>query len=250
MAITNEEIAEKLNEIEKSINQSKPLHEVTLRVIEVAIIPVLGLMLSYVVLTSSNKLVNAQLALAKESENTRNQEAEIATELKIFELFIDDLKSPEPTVRDRAISLIGLLDTQTQIKIRSWLEAGGGDLSQDEKQRAIQEIDSRLLQAVNDYINKYRIQVFYDSSQNGHQSEANDIKNALIDLGVNSDIQVLPQGDRASTDQIRYYEQSERDVAEALQFVLSETYTRRSFNLQTVYTESPGSISIFLKTGS
>jgi hypothetical protein len=75
-----------------------------------------------------------------------------------------------------------------------------------------------------------------------------EIKGSLEKADVKSTIEILPQSDKASSDQIRYFAGNERDVAYALQNVLKESYPKYSFKLQTVYTPSSGAISIFLKS--
>jgi septal ring factor EnvC (AmiA/AmiB activator) len=100
-------------------------------------------------------------------------------------------------------------------------------------------------------VNEYKIQIFYNESKSNQKNVALEIKSALEKTGVKSTIQVLaqpPQIDKASTDQIRYFAADERDVAFALQNILNESYSKSSFKLQTVYTPSPGSVSIFLKS--
>ncbi len=97
-------------------------------------------------------------------------------------------------------------------------------------------------------VNEYKIQIFYNKSKPEEKKVAFEIKDALEKAGVKSTIQVLPQFDKASFDQIRYFAENERDIAYALQNVLGEAYSKRSFKLQTSYTRSPGSISIFLKS--
>ncbi|MEO0647582.1 MAG: hypothetical protein AAFZ17_15715 [Cyanobacteria bacterium J06650_10] len=97
-------------------------------------------------------------------------------------------------------------------------------------------------------ISEYEIQIFYNRDKSGQEEEAFDIKRVLETEGVRSEIQVLSQQDRASSDQIRYFAENERDVAFALQNVLRQSYSARRFNLQTVYTPSPNSVSIFLKS--
>jgi hypothetical protein len=99
-----------------------------------------------------------------------------------------------------------------------------------------------------DIVNEYKIQIFYNTSKTEQKEVASEIKTTLEKAGITSSIQILPQTDKASSDQIRYFAQNERDVAYALQNILSETYSKKSFKLQTVYTPSPGSVSIFLKS--
>jgi hypothetical protein len=99
--------------------------------------------------------------------------------------------------------------------------------------------------------NEYKIQIFYNQDKLEQKNVALEIKSALEKTGVKSNIQVLPhpsQIDKASDDQIRYFAENERDVAYALQNILNENYSKRKFKLQTVYTPSPGSVSIFLKS--
>ncbi|MBW4541388.1 MAG: hypothetical protein KME43_19945 [Myxacorys chilensis ATA2-1-KO14] len=97
-------------------------------------------------------------------------------------------------------------------------------------------------------VNEYKIQIFYNESKPDQKKVAFEVKDALEKSGVKSTIQVLPQLDKASSNQIRYFAETEREVAYALQNVLGEAYPKRSFKLQTVYTSSPGSISIFLES--
>lgn len=99
-----------------------------------------------------------------------------------------------------------------------------------------------------DIVNQYKIQIFYNASKSEQKDTANEIKDALQNVGVATSVEVLPQQDQASSNQIRYFAETEQEVAEALQNILQLTYSKRSFNLQTVYTSSPGSISIFLKS--
>jgi chromosome segregation ATPase len=104
------------------------------------------------------------------------------------------------------------------------------------------------LNSLLDIINGYKIQIFYNESKPNQRNVASEIKGALEKAGVKSTIQILPQLDKASSDQIRYFAENEREVAYALQNVLEEAYPKYSFKLQTVYTPSPGSISVFLKS--
>ena len=63
-----------------------------------------------------------------------------------------------------------------------------------------------------DIVNKYKIQIFHNGSES-EQKIAAEIKDALGKEGVKSTIQVLRQRDQASSDQIRYFDQNERNVA-------------------------------------
>ncbi len=102
-----------------------------------------------------------------------------------------------------------------------------------------------------DITNNYKIQILYNQDKSEQRRLAFEIKSALEKTGVKSNIQVLPQSsqiDKATDDQIRYFAENERDVAYALQNILNDTYSKRKFKLQTVYTPSPGSVSIFLKS--
>ncbi|MDZ7996102.1 MAG: hypothetical protein RM022_013460 [Nostoc sp. EfeVER01] len=106
---------------------------------------------------------------------------------------------------------------------------------------------NKPLDSLVNIVNEYKIQIFYNQSKSDEKTVALAIKDALEGAGVKSTIQVLPQVDKASSDQIRYFAKNEREVAYALQNILGEAYPKRSFKLQTVYTPSPGLISIFLK---
>ena len=111
----------------------------------------------------------------------------------------------------------------------------------------IKDGNDSLLKLVNDY----SIQIFFNENISGQKKEAFEIKEGLVRLGVKSpiDVRVRPkQLDKASSNQIRYYDANERDVAYALQEILAKTDPGMRFNLQTVYTPSPGSVSIFLKS--
>lgn len=111
-------------------------------------------------------------------------------------------------------------------------------------------VDAELTSLVR-IVNDYKIQIFYNPNKLNQKVVAFDIKEALTTVGITStNIEVKPnhQYDKASSNQIRYFAKNEREVAFALQNVLNRTYSKRSFNLQTVYTPSPGSVSIFLKT--
>jgi hypothetical protein len=99
-------------------------------------------------------------------------------------------------------------------------------------------------------VNEYKIQIFYNEEKPEQEQIAFEIKNALNKAGVTSVIEVKPQRDRASSDQIRYFPENETEVANILQSILEKTYPKRRFNLQRVYTPSPGAVSIFLKTES
>lgn len=99
-------------------------------------------------------------------------------------------------------------------------------------------------------VNEYQIKIFYNRKKSEQKIIAFEIKQALEDVGVTSLIKVLPQRDKASSDQIRYFPENESEVANALQSILTETYPKRSFRLQRVYTRTPGEVSIFLKTES
>lgn len=99
-----------------------------------------------------------------------------------------------------------------------------------------------------DIVNQYEIQIFYNKDKSEQQTIADEIKNSLQEAGVTTTIDVLPQRDKASSDQIRYFAETEREVASALLNILQLSYPERNFNLQTVYTPSSGSISIFLKS--
>jgi hypothetical protein len=111
-------------------------------------------------------------------------------------------------------------------------------------------VNTSLMSLV-DIANEYKIQIFYNQDKLEQKNVALEIKSALERTGVKSNIQVLPhpsQIDKATDDQIRYFAENEREVAYALQNILNETYSKRKFKLQTVYTPSPGSVSIFLKS--
>ncbi|AFY38668.1 hypothetical protein Lepto7376_2386 [[Leptolyngbya] sp. PCC 7376] len=108
-------------------------------------------------------------------------------------------------------------------------------------------VDTELASLVK-IVSEYKIQIFYNEGKPDQKVEAEDIKLSLEEAGVETEIQVLPQQDKASSDQIRYFAENERDVAFALQSVLRKSYSSRRFNLQTVYTPSPGSVSIFLES--
>lgn len=102
--------------------------------------------------------------------------------------------------------------------------------------------------ASNAIINDYKIQIFYNASKPEQFKVANEIKSALKNAGITSKIEVNAAADKASSNQIRYFAQNERDVAYALQNLLGTVYPSINFKLQTVYTPSANSVSIFLKS--
>lgn len=97
-------------------------------------------------------------------------------------------------------------------------------------------------------VNDYSIQVLYNDKRADQEERAKELKAKLEKEGVSTDISISKSPDTASSNQIRYFEENERDVAYALQIVLGKAVPRTNFNLQTVYTETPGSVSIFLKS--
>ncbi|PZD70185.1 hypothetical protein C1752_17114 [Acaryochloris thomasi RCC1774] len=108
------------------------------------------------------------------------------------------------------------------------------------------EIDTSKTSSLVNIVNTYKIAIYYNQEKSEQKEEAFEIKKSLEQAGVKSSIQVKPQKDSASSNQIRYFNDTEREVAYALQNILGESYTKEIFNLQTVYTPSPNFISIFL----
>lgn len=254
--MSEEDVVERLRRIEDALNKSKPLYEITLRIIEIVVIPVLGIVLSIVLHSSSirisdsqNRLAEAQLELNKEKELKRSQEVNLATDLQMFELFFEDIK--DPSNNEQAISLLAIMSPTTETKIRKWINAGKGTPEGKQLKADLKEIDKQLVSKVNTYISKvstYKVQILYNKNKPNQKLEAEKIKSALVNEGVTSSIEVSSHGDTASSNQIRYYAANELEVARALQRILTEAYPQRSFDLQTVYTKTPGSVSIFLRS--
>ncbi len=240
-------IREQLDRIESTLQklEERPgKFEKITKVLQGIIIPLLVGYLAFVTGRASNRIADAQKRLAEVREVSRREEIQSAFELEVFELFLVDIKNSE--TRPQAISLIDLMSPSLAIKLKPWVSSGGGNLSEPEVASVRQSIDNRLLSVVN----AYKIQIFYNSGKPQQQSIANEIKDALTNANVTSPIEIKQRGgslDAASYDQIRYFEQNEREVAEALQNILENSYTELDFGLQPVYTASPGSISIFLK---
>lgn len=108
--------------------------------------------------------------------------------------------------------------------------------------------DGQAIESFIQLVNDYSIQILYNDKNPDQDDIAKDIQQKLEGLGVKAEISIAPHPDTASSNQIRYFKANERDVAYALQVVLDEAEPNTKFNLQTVYTPTPGSISIFLKS--
>jgi hypothetical protein len=94
----------------------------------------------------------------------------------------------------------------------------------------------------------YKIQIFYPQKNATDQKEAHALKAILASALPETEIEVSPAKDTASDDQIRYDRGSEYEVATALQHILEDHYPQRRFRMQTVYTPTPNSLSIFFKS--
>ena len=112
------------------------------------------------------------------------------------------------------------------------------------------------------FLKNYRIGIYYYSQRGSSlRSSAQEIKTQLIQYGLpeqtNCSAQMrgvcLPESKdsiwfqgRLAGNTIRYYKNTEYEVAYVLQQVLAEVYPQKEFRLQPVTTPTPNSISIFL----
>ncbi|WP_107668305.1 hypothetical protein [Cyanothece sp. BG0011] len=240
----------KLDTILALVSKEKSLTTKILEFSEKLVIPLLLLLLSgitglagYQVSTAQNKLTDAQLELARVQRRENLQ-------TKYVELFYQEITSQDIQKQKNAVSFLEMMSPHVDepIMILIWAKNKVQPEVKSEIETAIQNIRNLYPQA--NMVSEYKIQIFYNGERTEQKTIAFEIKEALRESSVTSVIEVKPQRDRASSDQIRYYPQNEGDVANALQTILARTYPERHFKLQTVYTPSPGSISIFLKTDS
>jgi hypothetical protein len=110
-------------------------------------------------------------------------------------------------------------------------------------------------------LSNYQIGIYYSHANLTSGQEANKIKTALIQYGLpeqtdcSSDARGVCSPESKDSESfegrfantIRYYEDTEYEVASVLQQVLKQIYPQREFRLQTVTTPTPNSISIFLE---
>lgn len=105
-----------------------------------------------------------------------------------------------------------------------------------------------------DIVNKYRLQILYNGQRKGQKRVADDIKLTLEKAGLKSIMRIGQQPKDyflADSYQIRYYERTEKETAQALQEILQQHLSTYSFKLFAVTdTETPGSISIWLPSDS
>ncbi|NES81595.1 MAG: hypothetical protein F6K10_09405 [Moorea sp. SIO2B7] len=204
--------------------------------LEKLIIPVALGVLAWSTDVAANKISSSQHELAT---------AELDAQL--IDLFGKYYFGELPGERNFAINVV-VQNIKNPALRRTLAEVIKSDERQSDETRS--EASSIAEEARRLMVNRYKIQIFYNDKKPEQMSEAYEIKSALVSQGVTSTIEVRQQRDTASSDQIRYFEQNERDVALALQDILNSSYSQRSFVLQPVVTPSPGSISIFLKSES
>ena len=132
-------------------------------------------------------------------------------------------------------------------------------LSQDSSEEK-EKVEELILERSLNTLDKYQIHIHYLKSNDDLKSEAELIKAKLIEATIEQkslqqlDVKVrgLSQawfdstGD-LSDNQIRYEREKEDQAAIALQYLLTEVYSKRQFRLQTIRGSSPKSVSIFLK---
>ncbi len=181
-------------------------------------------------LERSNETIVSQANLIEQLKtSTALPSAQIKEELNSGESQIKENEEAISEANSVSVQTQDLLEENTPL-VSTQIEEG-------------QEIDS-FVQIVNDY----SIQILYNEKNPDQDDIAKDIKQKLEDLGIKTEISIAPHQDSASSNQIRYFKANERDVAYALQVVLDEVEPNTKFNLQTVYTPTPGSVSIFLKS--
>lgn len=104
-------------------------------------------------------------------------------------------------------------------------------------------------------LSPFRIGIHFLDENEELKYEANELKSALIEKGIDRNKIIINGKSKQwfdktgglSSDQIRYEENSEREIANALDSVLKQVYPRRSFKLQPIRGKSLNYISIFLK---
>ena len=91
----------------------------------------------------------------------------------------------------------------------------------------------------------FEIKIFYKGDSpntESYRSEANVIQSKLREVGLDNVIIGGAWSAEVSDYQIRFERDTEGEIANDLQDVLSEIYPEKSFRLQTIRGQSPGSI--------
>ena len=237
----------KLDKILDILSKKKSLITKIIEFSEKLFIPIFLGILAYVTSQAGNKISEAQNEIARsqlrlaKAQNTENLQA------KYIELFYQEIASQDVQKQRYALSFLKVIELDAASPLLDWAENNVEPGAKPQVNAARKDVISRLrLQE----LNKYKVQIFFNENRAEQKEISLEIQNALRNAGVRSIIEVKPQLDRASSDQIRYFPENETEVAKTLQDILNNIYTRRKFNLQKVNTPSPGSVSIFLKTES
>lgn len=239
---------QKLNKILTIVSKEKSLTTKIIEFSEKLFVPILLGILTYVTSVAGNQISEAQNNIAKAQLELAKTQRVDNLQTKYIEIFYRDITSQDAQKQKDAVSFGDVVSDDVAAPLLLWATNRVEQGAKSQVDTAIQNILSRQVQTVN----QYKIQVFYNSNKPEQQRIAQEIKQALKGAGVTSVIEVKPQNlnlyTKADFDVIRYYAQNETDVANALQTILRQKYSARSFNLQPVNTPSPGSVSIWIKT--
>lgn len=245
--LQNNVAEQKLDKILSIVSKEKSLTTKILEFSEKLFVPILLGILTYVTSSAGNQISEAQNNIAEAQLKLAETQRVDNLQTKYVEIFYEDITSQNAQKQKDAVDFLEkVASDNVAAPLLVWAKDRVEKDAKSQVDKAIQNILARQVQTVN----QYKVQIFYNSNKQSQKRIAQEIQQALKGAGVTSVIEVRPQSDKASSDQIRYYPQNETDVANALQSILNEKYPSRRFNLQSVYTPSPGSVSIFLKTNS
>lgn len=245
------EVNNKLDKILSIVSKEKPLTTKIIEFSEKLFVPVLLGILTYVTSVAGNQISEAQNNIAQAQLKLAETQRIDNLQTKYIEIFYRDITSQDAQKQKDAVSFLDdVVPDDVAAPLLLWATNRVEEGAKSQVDTAIQNILARQVQIVN----QYKVQVFYNSNKPEQQRIAQEIQQALKGAGVTSVIEVKPQNlnlyTKADFDAIRYYAQNETDVANALQTILRQKYSARSFNLQPVNTPSPGSVSIWIKTNS
>ncbi|MDJ0618341.1 MAG: hypothetical protein QNJ63_16605 [Calothrix sp. MO_192.B10] len=242
---------QKIDKILDILSKKKSLTTKFLEFSEKLFIPILLGILAFITSQAGNKISKTQTEIALSQLEMAKSQYKANLQVKYIELFYQDITSQNVQKQRDALSFLELIELDEADPLVEWAENRVKPEVKPQLEEARQNIVSRQ-QRVQDLqkVNDYKIQIFYNEKRPEQRRIAVEIKNALKNAEVRSVIEVKPQLDKASSDQIRYFPKDESEVAKALKRILDTTYPKRSFNLQEVYTPSKGAVSIFLKTES
>jgi|GEM_PF-3837552 len=212
-------------------------------IIKIIIIPLTVIGASFFINSLSNKIIQKE---HEENKNMAQEQYKQTREIKLLELFYDDIKNKE--TQNNAVDLMSLMDDELSNKIRTYIKNSKELVNKD---KLLNNADKILISK----LNNLTIGLYPDiGNENNKISE--EIKSKLFNINNQVNLKSYDKENVNKTlyrmmknkCEIRYEKKTETEKAIILLNILNSNFPKLQCSIKQVQNKTPSFISIFINT--